>query len=878
MSEAVVAETRVRIRADATDFQREAEQQVNAAVANVQAQVKITGEGASAAQASDQILGRAKATQKEIADQAARDIDAQVARVQDLFAKASTEAFKATTARIGGDEAQAAAREFQADVLTFQATAAQFELAQKSAIAQAAQSVGAEREQLLAAAEAFGAARQELDRRISRAEQTGTFDPQRGALGRVRDFIRAGGTDGGIGQLLGAGARLGAVGFAATAAFQAVGHLGQALRVTGDEAFTAGGKFRNAAADILSADFIGAFQSLTRERPAEIAADLTAKLKEQRDAVDPLVVTEQKLLAARQDGREELSRYLAVLVGLGGVSIDQALRLAKLTEELYNQERAARAAAEAVDGVRTAIERAGSEAAAFGERGTPFGRGPGGVAAERPRPGAIAPAFDETATADTSAAVRRSIAQRTAGLADDLSEARREVERIRERNENLRQVTEGRAQRYRELVEAQTRALTLEKQLAASQREQDDAILAAQNTINESLADRTKGLDDNLAAARKNAAAIAQRNAQVKGTAAEEKQQQAELVQAQTAVTVIEQQIAEQRKQEAEQAAENAKSAREASLANAEARAELTKGNADNIRAIQATIAYFRELKKQTSGVERERADAALIAARGRLAQVRSGPDSTQLRQIQLENRLAVAEMDGVDTRPILEAQLRLLKKVRDQATGIERAQAQAAVIAKEGEIQGANETLAELRRQNARARAELTKTKADDIRLAEAEIDRLKALVKSTQGIEKERNRAKLIAERGRLAALRESDASSGGQGPSTLDIAGLNRQIFSQFAGNIQPLGTAARARENVAAVFGRADTGRDLTDALRQTESESPSLEELRAIRRILERQSGRPPAQVDVHQTFQKPDADGFAQARAARFAMEQAFNG
>lgn len=59
---------------------------------------------------------------------------------------------------------------------------------------------------------------------------------------------------------------------------------------------------------------------------------------------------------------------------------------------------------------------------------------------------------------------------------------------------------------------------------------------------------------------------------------------------------------------------------RELRLANAEARAALTKGLGDNRAAIQASIAYWRSQVAGLKGIERAEAEAQLIAARGRLA------------------------------------------------------------------------------------------------------------------------------------------------------------------------------------------------------------------------------------------------------------------
>ncbi len=789
MSNVPVAEVSVRIRADTTDFKQEAAAEVNAAVKDIQAAAPVkpqtVGEQIKADILARQMQRASEEAAKVAANAGAKAAEEAANRTAEEFEKKIGDIqLRAAAASIRGEDIKAQQLNVLAAIETVTAAAVQSRAQLKAAVGadQAAQ-----REFLTAQIAQYEEARRRLETALKKSQLTGKAPELGGggggALGKVGEFARASGREGGLGGLIAVGSRLGLIGFAATAAFQAVGELQQSLRVTGDEAFTTEGKLRNLGAELLGGNIIGGIKALTASRQAEISSTLVARFKELKDAQDPLIVNEQKLLTARQRGRDALDQYIDSLRFAGAISDDEADNLRKAAEQLFNMQRGAETAATALQDVATKLAAAGSEAAAFGERGNEFGRGVGAIQAQAGAAGGRgAPTTDPTATAAVSAAVRQSIAARTASLADDVKEAQREVDEIAKRNQNLKQITEGRAQRYRELVEAQTRATGLEQQLAAQQRAADEANLSASSAIAASLASRTEGLGDDLAAAKAAASKIEARNAAMKGVEEGQKQRNQQLVEAETRVVQIEQQQAAL----AAQRAQEAQNATEAALQNDLARAALTKRKSDDRKAFDALISYYQSLIAGATRLERENFEGKIIQLRSqRAAALKPDPgQQNALREAQLANQRATLELQGADLTPVLRASVKFFQGLVNTTEGIERAQNEAKLIAAKAALQGNRSATAELKLQNQRARAALTEGIEDDKSVILKQIERAKAIVKNTRGLAREQARAKLIGFQADLKGLTPDKQSAGS---SVLDLLTASAERFKATAGNL-------------------------------------------------------------------------------------------
>lgn len=556
-----------------------------------------------------------------------------------------------------------------------------------------------------------------------RAEAARVKAEFQGAAVAAGDVATATGRAGG--SIAGAVVRATGFGLALAAGVQAVGHLQDALRATGQEAFTTGGRIRNAVSELIDADIVGAFKGLTAQ--ASSVEDLggaraaAAQLDELREAA------EQAERAEASAGRE-LGRFGAIgriaagglneLRDLTGQSADEARRLyeeARLAAQgVLELDAAAKQALTSVLGLRDA------------QGNLIVGSTPGQqfrLAAGSPAGGFSAQSGVSPPPNEPSAALAQEQALAAAKRRNDLV-AQQELleEQLRIAINRVNIVQAGNTRLYNERVREEQAARNaldaVNDQIAATNaliREQ-----ATQNAI--ARAGLTAGTADDVREINK-AIADLQREAQTATP-----QRKGEIEAAIIGFRSQLQAINEQNAAAAAAAAETATSARQLELANNEAKAALTKRKTDDIAAINATIDYFKSLVEATTGLERAQARQALIAARGRLADV-------------LQPGAAEPSEAGA---------------------------------------------IAELRLQNQRARAQLTKRLDDDRAAINAQIRYYRELVKNSEGLEKEQARARLIASRLALQQLNAAKEQTG-QGTTAFDLLQQAARTFTENAGNL-------------------------------------------------------------------------------------------
>ena len=777
----------------------------------------------------------------------------------------------------------------------------------------------------------------------------GPDDPNRGSFSDAFTSI-ARGRSGGIGGLIGGAARFGIAGFAATAAFQAFSEIQGLLRATGDEAFTTQGKLRNLGAELISGNIIGGIKALTAAKPATLTGGLNEFIEQQKAALDETNISLEEVvrlqqdsgevlnvtgtrfedLAGRVDGASDaLSNFLLEQVDAGAISLDFAEDIATAAISLAKLQEQSGAAAEALREVEVAIARAGSEAAKFGREGGLEGRGTGqigslGAQAGQGEPGQVTgrqrtgiqrdivtnPFENQTFQAPdpaVGAAVRASLAERQrseeARLAAELRNARITREQAqasfdaaKEANKTGENAAAAR-EAYLKLVQATTgvanaaQAVKDQAERAAVEMQAaEDRIASAQvSAIRDPEAQAQAQLALDQATQAREGRELEQARAAFKKktiTAVELKQAEAEYAEAVAATTITQNQIADAQDAAAEAARDSRLSAEQQSLENEIAKAALTARLSDDREAFAAAIAYWKNLANEAgTAEEREQAQAKVIALREQRRQTLQG-DASGLRQQQLQNQLAAAQLaDNIpQQRLAAEAIVRYWEGQEKALSGTQKAQATAARIAAEGTLKGIEQSaigVDEQRIQNRIQAARLTKGLADDKRAADALVAFWEQQVKDATGADKVRKRANLIAARLARQGL-EEQASAAGGGPTTVDFLKISQGIIRDFASNLLPTGSTEAAKAQAAA-FGqdvrtRSTAGLDTSDVFgRAVKIEEESRDELRRIREILERDGGVGPT-VNVTQNMRTPDPSGFAQAKYARFAMEEAFNG
>ncbi len=268
--------------------------------------------------------------------------------------------------------------------------------------------------------------------------------------------------------LLSVGARFGVIGIAATAAFQAIGKATEALKVDGDEAFTTEGKLRNMGAAILSADVIGAFQALDAHEKSA-----SEKLKELKKEASTTPVDLRNLGNESTQAAQKAAQLADALDKVGGngdfrkILHAAATDLHETADEAYSLARAMETAVTAANDVGAAMQRAGSDAAAFGEQAGDAGRGVGGIAAEGGRPRGAESKVDPSATTDSATSIRESIASRTKSLNDNLQVALKAENQARARFNRLKAagIVEGAQDEYAKVVAATTKVAQIQQQI-----------------------------------------------------------------------------------------------------------------------------------------------------------------------------------------------------------------------------------------------------------------------------------------------------------------------------------------------------------------------------------------------------------------------------
>lgn len=677
-------------------------------------------------------------------------------------------------------------------------------------------------------------------------------------------------------------------------------------------------KALNVAADD-SAISLEKVVALQRGRGDERTAEYTAAAKGLRDLGDAATDWQKAALQnimVEQQASQELKNFITLQVLQGRISEEQAQQILKVAVNFDKQQRFASIAAAALDDYTRSLQRAGSESAKFGREGGPEGlRGPGqvasqGVAAGQGAPGAVTgqqttgiprpiitnpfpnPVFqapDQEAAAATREAFAERIQNDRERLQQQLANLRIVQQQKRTAFEEAKAAQEAAgetgkaADEFAALVAATTAVGNKAKELQQEAQASREAVAAAGDRSRDArtarIADPDARLRAQLGDAQQDEAEAAAAVAAAKRankSAKEIAEANATYQEAITARANIEQQIADNAKAAAQIAADDARNAEEVRLANNIAAAAQTEGKADDRKYYNEAIAHYKAVAADASETKTAREQARgtvreLVA--GRKQALSGDSDPLALRQQLLQNALSRAEQTGS-----LPATRRAAQKIVDfweeqvkSTTGIERAQAQASLIGARGRLQGVDADergLAELRIRNRIQAAQLTKGKGDDKKAADALVEFWEDQFKHAKGVEKAQANASLIAAKLARKALDEDSTDSSGQGITTVDLLGISQQIKRDFAGNLLPTGSAA----NVSALFP-GFTGPQAGGP------EEKQVDELKRIREILERNNGLSSgAVVNVHQNFRAPDVSGTAQARNARFAMEEAFNG
>lgn len=672
----------------------------------------------------------------ERAEQAVnQQIDAASKKINELQSQAETASLKSLTAQLTGNKPLAAAQEFASGLFDIQAKIAQAEFAAEQSLRAAAEAMGVQREQLLASAEVYHEAARVFQDQLDRSKEAGKIKPPDvpgqegggGLLGQLGGLLggASAGRTGGLGGITALITRLGPLGLAAGAAFSAFQELQGMLRVTGDEAFTTSGKIRNAAGQLTSLNVIGAFKALTADRPAELSGGLQAGLTDLENKTDKLFLSEEKLIAIRDKSEEGLQIYLQTLAAQGHISDETAAKLDKVVNTLRDQRSAAKAAEEAMFGVARAIEAAGTEAAAFGERGGDFGRGVGGV--ERGTPGAIigqqttgiprvirspdSGGVFRAAEEDIEKVqreVRESLTKRTKNDRDRL---KLEVENARILQDQARAAFESArggenaAAAYRDLVVATTgvalatrAAAEAADQAAEEARRMGDSVREAQaariadDGARDQATLRARQIEEKNAKQALDAARDANKSE------AERNRLYTEWQQAITRRVQLEQQISEDEKKSVETAAANAANARAQSLENQIAKAALTARKTDDEAAFAAAIDYWKSLARNAKdAAAREEAEAQVIDLRKRRQAFRRGEGSdaehtaAEMEELRISVRQAQARLTpGLeDDRKFAQQLVTFWKGQVKILEGWDRAQAQLRLAAAQLALKG---------------------------------------------------------------------------------------------------------------------------------------------------------------------------------------------
>lgn len=645
-------------------------------------------------------------------------------------------------------------------------------------------------------------------------------DPRQDRQGGLTGFLRAGtaGRSSGLPGLLGAGLRLGAVGFAATAAFQAFSELNQMLRVTGDEAFTTEGRLRNLGAELLSGNIIGGIRALTQVKQDTFVGPILEEMQRLKVATDETIISTDQLLAlqastntasqltrdtgppqeraevlarrsgfdkkATEDASDALHEFLEAEVFAGRVTDEYAEQVEKAAVSLFKQAKFATAAQEALIDYTRAVEAAGSAEQKFGREGGPLGRrGPGARDIEAIRAG--------------QGTVGAVVGQQTTGIP-------RPIVTNPFENPVFRAVDPSLSQRLRDslsqrLEDEQERAKFDLETARAAQRSARAAFETAKASAQSNR--EVNGAAEEFVALREATTGVANAAAGVKAAAAA----------AAANTRAIQSSIADARisaiaDPEDRSAASLARAKLEVTQARAFFQAQ-EKGTEEAERAYgDLRIKQYRvtEIQNDIAATAKEQAEAAAETAKQK-AKEREANEKALAQSQQnaveqgLANTLAKAQLSG-NRNLIIKAfndEINYWRRRMTSAPTPEmREAAEAQVIgfrsglksALQGAVDGGMSPAEELQLQKIQNRisaAQLDEGKENDKRAADDLIRFWQRQVKEAEGLEKERARAQLISAK--LARKALDDVGGATDETSVFELLLGTARKFSDFAGDL-------------------------------------------------------------------------------------------
>lgn len=428
----------------------------------------------------------------------------------------------------------------------------------------------------------------------------------------------------GVGSVAG---RLGLYGLAVGAVLSGTRQLADALEVTGQKADTLEGSLRNLGAAALKGDFATAAKNLGQSaalafQPGARGAAREAGEAAQREAdVQKAIALTAEYVKVREQAAKATGQ-VGTAEGVVKFQLEQQLRILKAQ----------------VGALSPAQRRVG-----FAQ----LGLSPTGGTSRRAQEAIEARKAGARPT-NLDFALRAARAAQTKTAADDLALYQSRADYLRgliRRQEKAGADTEAAKGKLKDLYGQLDDA---EGQISSLQK---DALARRQERLQEQISLRQTELQIAEANARTDSAELAAQAAQANyarqlagdkrldkqaraGYALQAAQIDKQIFQANQAAAEEAKRAAEERKRQheqelkdaqekARQARQIARQTRELALENAIARAGLTKRNLDDLKAVKAQVAYFRNLVKNTKGLEREQARSQLISARGQLQELR---------------------------------------------------------------------------------------------------------------------------------------------------------------------------------------------------------------------------------------------------------------
>jgi hypothetical protein len=485
----------------------------------------------------------------------------------------------------------------------------------------------------------------------------------------------------GLGSLLAPSAllRFGAAGLAIGAVVSTISALEKGLKVTGDEALTFEGRFRNLGAALLTGNLIEGFEALTAhsksatEQLTEIEKALN--LKEARTAGQQMQDFADRTAAAREEvtkaideigtSKNTFDLQTTSTRALGSATVELLGPVGDLAEKYGLVSVATARLADGDTALSKALREQLEELDKTGAKAREYANDL--KVAEQ--------AVKDLAVAQLTQARNASLVSRTEGLGDDLAEARRKEAKAREdaADPNL-PVNEDDPKRIAAeaaVVAAHSEVLRLRKQLADQQASLQATIAENRQASEESIAARTTGSKDELAIAREDlveAQAAFDKGAK---TAVERSKLNRAVVEAKTKVVKLEQAVAAEEKQAADEADQARKERLAAEKREAELRGQALRDALDlreqslqltlqDARATELTIAddrkallaliRFNHLKSQNMKLEKSERQAALAeekSLRADLAALNKGAlaDALGVREQNLRNAIEAAKL-----------------------------------------------------------------------------------------------------------------------------------------------------------------------------------------------------------------------------------------